>query len=161
MLVSYNYFPEVAKIVGQKWSQLDSSSKQKYIDSFKTDMTSYSRILEQYNKSLSPEARDQIQQEKIEKQLRKEKREFRKKVRDLGKPKKPATAFLQYLMTKVKPGSGMEDYRSLAKQEGAKWKSMSDVEKQPWMDRYQKDSEKYNKELLKWEAQMLKQVSTS
>lgn len=104
------------KVVAQRWDQLDQSSKESYIHAYKNEMESYSSIIEKYKKSLSPEQIEAQQQVKLDRQLSRERREKKKRLKDLGKPKKPASPFFLYLQSKVPTGSKSEEYRSAAKQ---------------------------------------------
>jgi GH15 family glucan-1,4-alpha-glucosidase len=145
------------KIIAQRWDKLDDASKQSYIAAYKNDLVSYSSILEKYNKSLTPKQKEAQQQLKLDKQLQKEKREKKKRLRELEKPKKPGSPFFMYLSKNVPSGSSVTEYQAAAKQASAVWKSMSEAEKAPYVNKYKELHESHLKSLAKWEEKMLRQ----
>jgi len=148
--------PELMKVVGQRWTQLDSQTKEKYSQGFKNEIEAYQTVMEKYMKSLTPEQRAAQEQLKISKQLRKEKLEKRRRVADSGRPKRPASPFLQFLQSKVAPGSSMKEHTATAQKFGPIWKEMSDEEKAPFVTKYAKQIQDYEKVLVKWENEMIK-----
>jgi hypothetical protein len=76
----------------------------------------------------------------------------------MGKPKKPVTAFLLFLQSKVPAGSSIADHQKAAKELAVTWKAMGPNDKAPYMQTYQEEYAKYEKDLNKWEAKMIKQV---
>nr|AAR08136.1 high mobility group box protein HMGB2 [Suberites domuncula] len=77
----------------------------------------------------------------------------KKKQKDKTKPKRSLTAFLFFCseerpkMKEKNPGSSVGD---LAKLLGAKWKGMSEDDKQPFSDMAQDDKDRYNDEMALW-----------
>lgn len=147
------------KKIAERWDKLDEPSKSKYSASYRQDMESYSSILLKYNQALSPQQKEIQQELKLDKQIKKDKREKRKRLRDLGRPKKPASAFLEFLKSKVPPGSSILEHQAAAKECGAKWKAMSEAEKSSFVIKYHQDLEDYEKLLSKWEQKMMKEVT--
>jgi len=148
---------EVIKLVSQRWDRLDESEKQSYISAYKNEMQSYSSILDKYKQSLTPEQKEAQQQLKLDRQLLRERREKRKRLKELGRPKRPAGPFFLYLSSKVPTGSKITDYQDAAKKLSEAWKSMSEAEKAPYSTKYQEDLKSYEKSLIKWEDKMIKQ----
>ena len=146
------------KLVGQRWDKLDPKNKEKYTTGFREEMDSYNTVVQQYYKSLSTEDREAQQQIKVDKQLRKEKRDKKKRIKELGKPKKPPSPFIQFLHSKVSPGAGIEAHKVAAKEMAITWKGMSEADKGVWISKYHEQLELYNKSLIKWEELMIKQV---
>jgi len=150
---------DIIKLIGQKWTKLDDASKDHYSAGYKEEMIPYSEELAKYNDTLTPEIVEKENQLKLEKQLKRDRRVQRKKLLDLGKPKKPTTPFLQFvkLNFKSKPGGGVghaqEEIQTLAK----RWQGLKEAEKDPFIDKYRKEAESYKTALLKWESTMLKQ----
>jgi len=147
---------ELIKLVAQRWQELDDPNKERYITAYKNELQTYGSIIAGYNASLTDEQRGSIQQLKEEKQVKKERREKRLRLKELGRPKRPPSAFLQFLQTNIPEGMSSNEYLERAKTLGAKWKTMSDTEKAVYSEKYQKDLEQYQKVLLKWEEKMIK-----
>jgi len=148
---------DLIRIIAQHWDRLEDTTKQSYITAYKNDLVSYSSILEKYNKSLTPAQKEAQQQLKLDKQLQKDKREKKKRLRELGKPKKPASPFFMYLSNNVPAGSSVSEYRMSAKKFAESWKSMSEAEKAPYTTKYKENRDSYMKTLAKWEEKMIKQ----
>jgi len=147
------------KIVGQRWTALDAQTKEKYATSFKNEMKSFQPVMEKYNKSLTQEQKEAQEQLKISKELRKEKIEKKRRIAELGKPKKPISPFFQFLQGKVPAGSSMKEHTSTAQKFGPIWKNqMTDDEKAPYVANYARLMQDYEKTLLKWENEMMKLV---
>jgi len=148
---------ELMKIIAQRWDSLDDASKQPFISAYKSEVASYSPILEKYNKSLTPEQKEAQQQLKLDKQLQRERREKKRRLKEFGKPKKPASPFFMYLSNNVAKGSSITEYQNAAKKLSQAWKSMSEAEKAPYLTKYQENQDIYVKTLARWEEKMLKQ----
>lgn len=106
---------DLMRVIAQRWDKLDESSKANYVKAYKNEMESYTSIIEKYKRSLTPAQVEAQQQIKLDRQLSREKREKRRRLKELGKPKKPPSAFFLYLSSKVPPGSKSEEYRNAAK----------------------------------------------
>lgn len=109
------FFADVLRAVAQRWDRLDNDAKQSYITDYKKELASYSSILEKYKNSLTPEQKEAQEQLKVEKKLMREKRDKKKRLRELEKPKKPATAFFLYLANNIEKGTSMKEYQEAAK----------------------------------------------
>jgi hypothetical protein len=151
-------FSELMKKVASRWDSLDDNAKSKYIVAYKNDMESYGGILQKYQKSLSPEQKELQEQFKLDKQIRKERREKKKRLRETGKPKRPSSGFLLFMKSQVAEGASLADRQAAAKDLAVKWKAMSETEKAPFNAKYKEDLQKYEHQLAKWEEKMIKQV---
>jgi len=147
---------EVTKLVAERWSKMDTVAKEKYSLTFKDEMKTYHTVIEKYLKSLSPAQIEAQEQGKINKELRQERIEKKRRLTELGKPKKPPSAFLQFLQRKVPAGSTMKEHTETAQKYGPIWKNLTEAEKGPWNTKYEKDFAAYQVTLKKWESDMLK-----
>jgi len=147
---------ELSKAIGEKWDSLDPTTKDKYNQDFKNELDKYNQALEKYNKSLTPAQRETQEQEKLSKQLKQEKNQKKRRLVELGKPRKPPTPFFLFIKTQAPSGSSVKDNLELTKNCAARWSKMSEAEKEPFTSQYQKLSEDYQKSLDKWETDMVK-----
>lgn len=69
------------KMVGTQWDKLDESGKGRYISAYRKDMESYADTLDKYKRSLSPEQTAAVADLKLEKEMKKEKREKKRRVK--------------------------------------------------------------------------------
>lgn len=151
---------EIASLLGQKWTNLSDEEKQKFSEEYLQEMPAYSKQIEKYNQSLTEADKDAIKNAKLQKELRREKREKRDRNKELGKPKKPQTPFLLYLVPRTQKGIDPRAYAEKCKEIANEWNNLPEDEKKPYMEKYQAEKLKYDTELHKWEQKMLRQGYT-
>ncbi len=143
--------------MAQKWKSVDESTRKKLEDEFKKDQILYVERLAKYDKQLTPEQKDEIKCYKQELSETREKRAFKKKVKDLEKPKRPASAFLRFLSEqREKLPRGEMTYREWQIKATEKWNSLSDAQKSEYMNQSRLELETYKRELGKWELKMVR-----
>jgi len=72
-------------------------------------------------------------------------------------PKKPLTPYLSYLKTLDRSqfkGQSLGKMQEFVKNAGQSWKELSDEEKKPFVDEYDKAKKQYNEEMNIWAAKM-------
>jgi hypothetical protein len=69
------------KKVAQRWDSLDEAGRNRYTASYKKEMEEYSTILENYRQSLTPAMEATTEQLRMEKQMKKDKRERRRRLK--------------------------------------------------------------------------------
>ena len=75
----------------------------------------------------------------------------------MGKPKKPASGFIRYLVERFAGGDqGSKTYREFQQQIVSEWSAMDPQKKQVYNDACKAESEVYRKELAKWELKMVR-----
>lgn len=85
----------------------------------------------------------------------KRKRTTAKKDKDPYAPKRPQPSYMAYLHEarkiipeeRVKKGLPSLNSAEMSKEVGNRWRSLTDAEKQPWIDLYNKDRERYQRQL--------------
>jgi transcription factor A, mitochondrial len=150
---------DIVRICAKKWETVDEATKKKLDAEYQKEKITYIEERAKYQSKLTDEQRSDLQAFKQDAAEAKEKRAFRKKVRELGRPKKPATPFLRFLaaeMTKKPRTADSPPYRELQKKISEVWNKMTDAEKQPYFRSYQKDEEVYKKALPAWEEKMIR-----
>jgi transcription factor A, mitochondrial len=150
---------DIVKICAKQWETVDEATKKKLDAEYQKEKITYIEERAKYQSKLTDEQRNELQTFKQEAAEAKEKRALRKKIRELGRPKKPATPFLRYLaaeMTKKPRTPGSPTYREHQKTISEVWNKLSEAEKQPYFRSYQKDEELYKKALPVWEEKMIR-----
>jgi len=111
---------DLSVLLGKKWKELNEEEKKPYIEQSLKERENYKKLRDDY-----------------------------KKKNDAPKP--PLTPFVVYSRdtASAKPKSLAEAQQAMS-EAGKRWKALSDTEKTKYLDRYQKEKEKYEKELAHW-----------
>uniref|UniRef100_A0A1L8DHZ4 Putative transcription factor a mitochondrial isoform x2 n=1 Tax=Nyssomyia neivai TaxID=330878 RepID=A0A1L8DHZ4_9DIPT len=149
---------DLIKKIGKQWGAMDDVRKKKYQEEYKKEQVVYHQKMAQYEGKLTDEQKENIQMMKESIAEGKEKRAFRKKLKDLGKPKRPKSAFVYYLLdeNKKKP-HGDVPYMECVTQTAKKWTGLSDKAKEVYFHTSAAEKKKYEEDMAKWEKQMIKQ----
>lgn len=150
---------DTIKVIAKRWETVDPTTKKKLEEEYKNDQIQFIEKRAEYDSKLTDAQRIDIKLLKDELAEAKDKRLHRKKVKQLGRPKKPASAFLRYLSeqrTKL-PQSPNETYRDWQKKIAAKWTEFSDKEKEKYVVASHSEYGRYKLEISKWEEEMVKQ----
>ncbi|CAG2057604.1 unnamed protein product [Timema podura] len=93
---------EHTKIIAQQWQKLEPSAKQKFEEEFKKEMIHYLAVCVSYENSLTDQQKEDLQKAKEEIVESKQQKHLKMKKKELGKPKKPLSAFLIFFQEKIK-----------------------------------------------------------
>lgn len=147
---------EIIKLVAEKWHAVDPGLKSRFEAEYKVDKESFDKQYDAYNSKITPEMREKVREARKELKTDREKRDLRRRYRELEKPKKVASAFLRFMQSEVvgKKGSGRAEYSQYLKDMGARWKVLSDEEKRPYKEAYERDLPQYKADLEKWQVKM-------
>ncbi|XP_061392318.1 transcription factor A, mitochondrial [Musca vetustissima] len=149
---------EVVKQVSKKWETADPSLKQRLQEEYKKEQQEYIEKRMKYDSKITDEQRNQIKELKQEKIEAKERRMMRKRIKDLGRPKKPASAFIRFIAKERirTPQSPKQTFREWHETATKKWASLSQSEKDIYMQESRKEFETYKKEIAVWEEKMIR-----
>uniref|UniRef100_A0A1A9UQV1 HMG box domain-containing protein n=1 Tax=Glossina austeni TaxID=7395 RepID=A0A1A9UQV1_GLOAU len=116
----------------------------------------YKKSIMKDDVNISDKQRKEIRGLKQEIKETKEKRIMRKHVKELGRPKKPASAFIKFLAkTKMKsPPRPQQAWRDWFKRTAAKWTQLSQDEKNVCL---QESRREFEVKLTLWEEKMIQQ----
>nr|CAD7431511.1 unnamed protein product [Timema monikensis] len=89
------------KIIAQQWKELEPPAKQKLEEEFKKEMIHYLAVRVSYENSLTDQQKKDLQKAKEEKVESKQQKRLKMKKKELGKPKKPLSAFLIFFQEKA------------------------------------------------------------
>lgn len=136
---------EIVKQISKEWEKVDASMKERLQAEYKKDQQTYIEARTKYDAKITDEQRAQLKELKQEVTEAKERRMMRKRVKELGRPKKPASAFLQFVAKQriVTPRSPKETYQNWQRTVTDKWLTLSDEEKSVYIMEARKELEKY------------------
>ncbi|XP_017084941.2 transcription factor A, mitochondrial isoform X1 [Drosophila eugracilis] len=149
---------EAVRQLSKNWSDADAQLKERLQAEFKKDQQIYLEQRTKYDATLTDEQRAEIKQLKQDLIDAKERRQLRKRVKELGRPKKPASAFLRFIASERTntPQGAKQTYREWHQKTTAKWTRLSDSEKDVYLQESRKEMEIYRKAISVWEEKMIR-----
>lgn len=146
---------DISKLAAAQWQVLDSASKSKLEAEFKKEQAVWLQRNAKYLSQLTDQQKDEIRQAREDKTEEKVKREHRRKVKELGKPRRPLNGFLLYCID-IKPKNlNKEENKSQIKLMAQKWSQLSEAEKAPYNSRAAEGLVKYREDMKQWEEKMI------
>ncbi|XP_012278210.1 transcription factor A, mitochondrial [Orussus abietinus] len=149
-------YTDFVKKVAQEWAQIDEAEKKNMQKEYEKRMNDYINELLEYDKSITEEQRNLVEKEKKKAEQRHNQIVLKKKLEELGRPKKPISAFGLYIMDHMKKENISGNLKKVMLEVGNKWKILSTDEKKMYTDKYKKLWNEYQHTLLEWEKQMIK-----
>lgn len=136
---------DVTKLMSKQWETVDERTKVKYMNDFKKEQIKYVEERAKYDSKITDEQRKEIQQIKQEKIEAKERMAIKKRVKELGRPKRPTSAFLKFIIQErtSTPQSISQTYREWHAKATEKWSRMSEADKESYIMEARKEYEIY------------------
>ncbi|KAH8383054.1 hypothetical protein KR009_006509 [Drosophila setifemur] len=149
---------DAVRQLSRSWSEADAKLKDRLQTEYKKDQQIYIELRTKYDSTLTDEQRSEIKQLKQDIVDAKERRQLRKRVKELGRPKKPASAFLRFIVSERTntPQAPEQTYRDWHQKTTAKWSRLPDSEKEVYMQESRKELEIYRKAISVWEEKMIR-----
>ncbi|XP_039958128.1 transcription factor A, mitochondrial isoform X1 [Bactrocera tryoni] len=149
---------DIVRVLSKRWSNADAALKKRLQDDYKREQQEFVEIRAKYEAKMTDEQRAELKQLKQDVQDAKDRRMMRKRIKELGRPKKPASAFLRFLIQERtnSPQTPKQTYREWHQKCTEKWSRLSDKEKEAYLIESRKDMEVYKKEIALWEEKMVR-----
>ncbi|XP_058449725.1 transcription factor A, mitochondrial [Malaya genurostris] len=148
---------EISKMAAAQWQVLDAASKSKLTEAYKKEQEVWLMKNAKYLNQLTDQQKDEIRQARLQKQEDKDKREHRKRVKELGRPKRPLNGYLLYCAEHKTTSMSREENKTHIKKMAEVWGKLSEAEKQPYNQRAADALVKFHDDLSKWEEKMMSQ----
>ncbi|XP_034485438.1 transcription factor A, mitochondrial isoform X1 [Drosophila innubila] len=148
----------IVQELSKQWVDVDPKLKERLQSEYKKDQETYMELRTKYESKLTDEQRAEIKQMKQDISDAKERKQLRKRVKDLGRPKKPASAFLRFVASERlnTPQTSQQTYREWHQKATAKWTRLSDEEKAVYLQESRKELDHYKKAISIWEEKMIR-----
>ncbi|XP_023297483.1 transcription factor A, mitochondrial isoform X2 [Lucilia cuprina] len=149
---------DIVRKVSKEWVTADSSLKQRLQEEYKKEQQKYVEARTKYDAKITDEQRSQLKELKQELIDAKERRMMRKRIKELGRPKKPASAFLRFIAKErmLTPQTTNQTFREWHQKATAKWGTLTDEQKHVYIMESRKELEKYKVEISLWEEKMIR-----
>ncbi|XP_060648955.1 LOW QUALITY PROTEIN: transcription factor A, mitochondrial [Drosophila nasuta] len=149
---------QIVQELSRRWVDVDAKLKERLQAEYKKDQESYVEQRAKYDAKITDEQRAELKQMKQDISDAKERKQLRKRVKELGRPKKPASAFLRFVASERlnTPQTPQQTYREWHQKATAKWSRLSDDEKAVYMQESRKELDHYKKAISIWEEKMIR-----
>ncbi|XP_011061149.1 PREDICTED: transcription factor A, mitochondrial [Acromyrmex echinatior] len=144
---------ELSKIASEKWAQIDPTIKQNFQKQFHEQFSIYKQKLMDYENSLTNEQKMEIKSLKKGHTLKQN--EIKQKLMELGKPKRPLSAFMLFMQSKKNTKNPNESYKDWLNNITNEWKNLTMVNKSKYNVEASDLFKKYKIELQKWKEEMI------
>merc|ERR1719483_244356 len=143
---------ELTKVMAQKYKELPVARKEALNEAYRIEKKKYLQEFEKFK--ITPEGKEileKMKQDGKEKRLQKNKRNLRELKSELGKPTRFLTSNNLFVKEQI---SGVQGSVAGAPMKLAtdKWKSLSEIQKSPYVKKSAELKAKYEKDLAVWEA---------
>ncbi|XP_025410455.1 transcription factor A, mitochondrial [Sipha flava] len=146
---------DAVRVVSEMWKNVDSENKQKMNEVYNKELEKYKKNVELYKQSLTEDQKNELFRLKYEQIEQRTKRKLKKELKDLGKPRKPLTAYLMFVSEEIK-NHGNVPVQIYMTTIANKWKEMDENTKSKFIKAALQENDKYNNALLDWENKMIK-----
>lgn len=158
-----NKFPgykssDIVKELSARWALEDPEYKFKLNKEYDTEYKEYMVKLIEFEKTITPEQRENYMN--IKNNIIK-KKECKEDVTLLGKPKRPPSAFILYMLNQLKVQKSIIKNKEYLKQLSIQWNAMNERDKQQFIDQAGKLMDQYNKEKIEWIQNKIKESRKS
>lgn len=136
---------DLTKLMSKQWETVDDKAKTRYMNEFKKEQIKYVEERAKYDSKITEEQRQEMQQIKQDKLDSKQRKAIKKRVMELGRPKRPTSAFLRFIIQEriSTPQSISQTYREWHAKATEKWSRMSETDKDVYIQDARKDYEVY------------------
>lgn len=122
---------ELTSVMAKMWTSLEASKKEKFIKAYNDEMVAYTDRLTKYKEGLSEDDIRVMKETKAKLKERKIALTQQKKIRSLGRPKKPLSKFLMYLHMQTDRKQN-EEYKTYLKRVSIRWQELSQSEQEKY-----------------------------
>ncbi|XP_011845739.1 PREDICTED: transcription factor A, mitochondrial isoform X1 [Mandrillus leucophaeus] len=146
---------ELVRRIAKHWRELPDSEKKVYRDAYKAAWLIYKEEISKFKEQLTPSQITSLEKEILDKRLKRKAVTKRKELIQLGKPKRPRSAYNVYVAERFQEAKGDSPQEKL-KTVKENWKNLSDSEKEFYIQHAKEDEIRYHNEMKSWEEHMLK-----
>ncbi|ETN61607.1 transcription factor A, mitochondrial [Anopheles darlingi] len=147
---------DLAKLTSAKWQTLDPPSKARLEEEYKRELAVWLQQNAKYLSQLTEAQKEELKQDRQQKADDKAKRDLKRTLKQLGRPKRPINGFLRFCAQyKPKPGVTQGEHKEQMKALGEKWRAMSESEKERFNREAEQAITQYQEEMKQWEDKML------
>ncbi|XP_034952241.1 transcription factor A, mitochondrial [Chelonus insularis] len=147
---------KVLNLLSQRWAEYNTEQKQSLQQAYRQEMDLYVKEIIEYESLLTDEQKKMIKEAREKKLLMKKKNAMKSKLEELGKPKKPPSIFISYLISKKNLKKDKVPYTEWVKEVSEEWANLSPDIKEKYAEEHKKLMDQYRHNIIEWEEKMVK-----
>jgi len=143
--------------ISEEWKKLPAQKKDPMIAQYEAEKVKYQKLMDKVPDELKQKAKAEKRQKKAIASGRSAVVELKDMLESLGKPKRPLSGYMLFSQDRRARMTASERQKSpsdLVKMFAAEWKGMSDAQKQPYLDKYEKLKAEHDRVMETWTAKM-------
>lgn len=148
---------DILKKVAEQWTQVDPTIKQNFQKQYMEQQSVYKQKLMDYKNSITDDQQMLIQNQLIKKEHALERSQIKQKLADLGKPKRPLTAFFLFMQDNKMLKDSQVSQKDWMKNISKEWKNLTMEAKNKYTAEAVRLTEKYKTDIKKWEKNMIQE----
>ncbi|XP_070161922.1 transcription factor A, mitochondrial [Polyergus mexicanus] len=148
---------DILKKVAEQWTQVDPTIKQNFQKQYMEQQSVYKQKLMDYKNSITDDQQMLIQNQLIKKEHALERSQIKQKLADLGKPKRPLTAFFLFMQDNKMLKDSQVSQKDWMKNISKEWKNLTIEAKNKYIAEAARLSEIYKTDIKKWERNMIQE----
>ncbi|XP_072745474.1 transcription factor A, mitochondrial isoform X1 [Anoplolepis gracilipes] len=148
---------DLVKKVAKQWAHVEPTVKQNLQKQYMEQHSVYKQKLMDYKNSITDDQQMLIKKELVKKEHALEKSQVKQKLAELGKPKRPLTAFILFVQDNKMSKDSHVSQQDWLSNLGKEWKNLTMEAKSKYITDAAQLSEKYKVEIKKWEENMIRE----
>lgn len=144
---------DLVRKIAAVWRDLPEEERKVYETDFKAEWEKYQEAVTRFREKLSPSQLKLLEKDLKQKRLKRKAILRKKELSVLGKPKRPRSAYNIYVSESF-PENKEKTVQAKMRNINQTWKTLSDEEKQAYIQLAKVDKIRYNNEMKTWENQM-------
>lgn len=151
-----NYtYSDIVKKASKQWAQVEPKVKENLRKQYMEQHLIYKQKLQDYENSITWDQKALVNEQLIKKEHEWEKNQVKQKLAELGKPKRPLSAFFLFLQNKQDSKDPQVLYKDWVNNVSKEWKNMTKEAKEKYVAEATQLRDKYKIDLKKWEKNMI------
>jgi len=151
---------ELMSKMSAEWKKLPTHTKDPMVARYEAEKVKYQKLMDKVPEEVKAKAKAEKRQKKTIKSGRSAAVELKDMLESLGKPKRPLTGYMLFSKdrrARLTASEGQKSPTDLVTMFGAEWKGMSEAQKQPYLDKYEKLKAEHDRVMEKWTEKMSKE----
>ena len=150
--------------ISEEWKKLPAEKKRPMEAKYEAEKVKYQSLMDKVPEEVKEQARAEKRQKRAIASGRSAAVELKEMLDQLGKPKRPLTSYMLFSVDRRARMTASERQKAPAdvvRMLGAEWKAMSDAQKQPFLDKYEKIKSEHDRAMERWTQKMSKEGKMS
>jgi len=143
--------------ISEEWKNLPAQKKDPMVAQYEAEKVKYQKLMDKVPEEVKEKAKAEKRQKKAIASGRSAAAELKDMLESLGKPKRPLSGYMLFSKDRRARMTASESQKSppdLIKMFAAEWKGLSEAQKQPYLDKYEKLKAEHDRVMEKWTEKM-------